>query len=115
MPLAELRAVSNRVFGREHQFEVAQAVLALGEDMAADDLVDEVRRRSAAEGGGRPSTSAIRNCLERLEPMGAVKCARSGKVGTADVWLRQTDSAFWEWLADVAPRDEAKTGNASST
>jgi hypothetical protein len=114
MPLAELRELSNRVFGREHQLEVAQAVLALGEDMAADDVVDEVRRRSAAEGGGRPSGSAIRNGLVRLEPMGAVTCARSGKVGTADVWLRQTDSTFWGWLAQVAPRDGDRTANASS-
>jgi hypothetical protein len=112
MPLTQLRALSNRVFGRDHQIEVAEAVLVLGNDMSADEVIDEVRQRSASEGGGRPSPTAIRNCLERLEPMGAVRCARSGKVGTADVWMRETTSGVWEWLAEVAPRDEAAPRNA---
>jgi hypothetical protein len=104
MPLVELRRLSNLIFGRDHQFEVAQAVAVLDPAIGAEDVIDEVRRRSAAEDGGRPSEATVRKCLERLELMGAVRSARSGRVGVADVWLRQDDSPFWRWLQAIAPR-----------
>src|SRR5262249_27303144 len=92
-----LRHISDEVFNRPHQLEVAQAVALQEESFQAGDVIDAIGERCSADGEEPPSDSAVRKNLTKLARLGVVKHVKSTVRGSAGIWTREP-GPFWEWL-----------------
>jgi hypothetical protein len=101
--LAVLRDISNEVFNRPHQLEVAQAASRQAASFSAGEVIGAVRERARDAGQAPPGDSAARKNLQRLAALRVVRHVQDPAVGQSDMWQREP-SLFWEWLEELEKR-----------
>jgi hypothetical protein len=99
------RDLSQDLFGREYQLEVAVAVVRLEAGFVIDDLYMEARRRAADAGLDPPKESAVRKSLAKLVAAGAVDVLPPARRGSPGYYSPAADSAFWPFALQLATRN----------
>lgn len=100
----ESRDLSNAIFGRPHQLEVATAVAAMDGGFVIEDLVIKARERASDGGLDPPKDSAVRKNLARLVSGGAVDALPPTRPGIAGYYSVGEASPFWPFLLDLYER-----------
>lgn len=98
------RELSNAVFGRPHQLEVATAVGAMDAGFVVEDLVLKARERATDAGLDPPKESAVRKNLTKLVSAGAVSVLPSTRPGIAGYYSVDETAPFWPFLLDLYGR-----------
>jgi len=97
----ESRDLSNEIFGRPLQLEVAAAATCLEQGFVIDDLCMEVRRRAETAGLDPPKESAVRKNLAKLVAAGALDVLPSSRPGSPGYYSPAQDSAFWSFALEL--------------
>lgn len=98
------RKISNDLFGREYQLEVASAAAGLEAGFLVEDLVDEVGRRAHDAGVEVPKQSAIRKSLARLVEAGVIDMLPAPRRGSPAHYTAAPDSGFWLFAVQLYAR-----------
>jgi hypothetical protein len=98
------RRLSQEIFGRPHQLEVAAAVGELHDGFVIEALLKKAEVRAIAAGLAPPKQSAIRKNLERLVKAGAVRSLPSPRPGSPGYYSAAGDSAFWGFASQLYER-----------
>jgi hypothetical protein len=91
-----VRRVSNAVFGRPHQLEVAAAVAALGPNSTIEEIALKCRERGDDAGLEPPKEAAVRKSVERLVVMKAVDSFPAPRPGSPAYFAPVSANPFWD-------------------
>jgi hypothetical protein len=101
---AESRVLSNAIFGRDYQLEIAAAAAGLEAGFVTDDLWMETRRRAEDAGLVPPKESAVRTSLARLVSAGALDLLPPSRPGSPGYYSPARESAFWPFALELYAR-----------
>jgi hypothetical protein len=97
------RDLSQEVFGRPHQLEVAAAVARVEATFTFEEAYEEAKSRALSAGLEPPGRSAVRTNLQRLARAGALTQVVGASTGEKHAWVRVESNPFWTWLAQAWP------------
>jgi hypothetical protein len=97
------RDLSQELFGRPHQLEVAAAAARLEPTFSFEEAYEEARSTALSAGLEPPGRSAVRTNLQRLARAGALTQVLGTRTGEKHAWVRAESSSFWTWLAQAWP------------
>jgi hypothetical protein len=97
----EVRKVSNSVFGRPCQLEVAAAIAALDTNSTIDDIYMKTRERAEEAGLDSPKVGAVRKSVDRLATARALVEFPAQRPGTPSYFNPNSDSAFWDLALEL--------------
>jgi hypothetical protein len=96
-----LRDVSQTVFGRPHQLEIAAAIAGIQGGFEIDDLHREAQDAASSAGLDRPSRSATQKNLAKLVAAGAVNELPPPRPGVPGYYSAAAASAFWAFALEL--------------
>lgn len=96
-----LRALSNSVFGRHYELEIAAALADLGESSTVEEIFLKARERAIDAGLEVPKEGAVRTSVGRLVTAGALSALSSPRPGIPGYFEPRTQSAFWAFASEL--------------
>jgi len=107
---ADLRNISNRVFGREYQLEIAAALAALDRSSTVEEIFLKARERAESADLEIPKESSVRTAVERLAVAGAVTEFPSPRPGIAGYFEPRPGSSFWDFALELCKATASTEG-----
>lgn len=98
------RRLSNGLFGREYQLEVAATAASLDPGFLVEDLSEEVTRRAREADVEVPKLSAVRKNLAKLVEAGVVDMLPASRPGSPAHYTAVVESGFWTFAAQLYAR-----------
>lgn len=98
----QTREISNAVFGRPYQLEVASAIAALDANSTVDEIYMKTRERAGEAQLEPPKEGAVRKSVDRLVIAKAVDGFPPQRPGAPGYFAPNSDSAFWDFAAELS-------------
>jgi hypothetical protein len=97
----EIREISNLIFGRPYQLEVAAAIAALGTNSTIDEIYMRTRERAKNAKLDPPKEGSVRKSVERLVTAKAVHGFPAQRAGNPGYFDPNSESAFWDFALEL--------------
>jgi hypothetical protein len=98
------RGLSNDLFGRSFQLEIAFAAAALTSGFTLEELESEIRARAIRADLEPPKSSAVRTGVHRLMNVGVIIELSSPRPGVPTYYQPAPNSSFWPFVMELMGR-----------
>jgi hypothetical protein len=104
-PTQTLRDLSNSLFGRPHQLEIAVAIASHSGALTIDEVLDLAQMRAGEAGLDVPKRGAVSKSIDRLVLAKALEEFPSPRPGSPCYFTQIDGSSFWGLVGELCGAD----------